>query len=294
MPVAVIDKTSGTAVTYFIHTGHLNEPQMMTDTAKAKVWDAYVTPFGSAKVFTTAMANVDIRLPGQWFQAEAAGSGLNQNHHRDYDPSLGRYIQVDPIGLDGGQNPYAYVDGEPYNFVDPFGLTTVEMQVTTYRIQTGLGSVTVKGVTAEMTNTTPTTKTTVLTKGPKGISAQTIEGDAARDKFAQNKLEELTRSFAFKNGVMVKKDAWCDTQLLFTPPNKAKFGNRIDGGLFTVKGLLPGKGPGAGKPAWYDPVSKYWYQKSLDKVPHGGSFKLTNSKGERVATMNEDGVLLRY
>ncbi|WP_342591101.1 RHS repeat-associated core domain-containing protein [Asticcacaulis solisilvae] len=121
MPVAVIDKTSGTAVTYFIHNGHLNEPQMMADAAKAKVWDAYVTPFGSAKVFTTATANVDIRLPGQWYQAEAAGSGLNQNHHRDYDPSLGRYMQVDPIGLDGGQNPYAYVDGMVYDWVDPKG-----------------------------------------------------------------------------------------------------------------------------------------------------------------------------
>lgn len=122
MPVAVIDKTSGTAVTYFIHNGHLNEPQMMTDASKAKVWDAYVTPFGSAKVFTTASANVDIRLPGQWFQAEAAGSGLNQNHHRDYDPSLGRYIQVDPIGLNGGQNPYAYVDGMVFDVTDPLGL----------------------------------------------------------------------------------------------------------------------------------------------------------------------------
>lgn len=76
-------------------------------------------------MFTTGTAKVDIRLPGQWYQAEAAGSGLNQNHHRDYDPSLGRYIQVDPLGIDAGQNPYAYVDGKPYDMVDPEGLEIV-------------------------------------------------------------------------------------------------------------------------------------------------------------------------
>jgi len=124
MPVAVIDSSSGTAVTYYIHTGHLDEPQVMTNAAKAKVWDAYVTPFGSAKVFTTATANTDLRLPGQWYQAEAAGSGLNQNGYRDYDPTLGRYIEADPLGLGGGQNPYAYVDGRPYDFRDPTGLDT--------------------------------------------------------------------------------------------------------------------------------------------------------------------------
>ncbi|WP_162149144.1 RHS repeat-associated core domain-containing protein [Asticcacaulis benevestitus] len=121
-PLAVIDSTGSTKVTYYIHSGHLNEPQMMTNAAKTKVWDAYVTPFGQAQVFATASANIDIRLPGQWYQAEAAGAGLNQNHYRDYDPSLGRYIQTDPLGIDAGQNPYAYVDGKPYDLVDPQGL----------------------------------------------------------------------------------------------------------------------------------------------------------------------------
>lgn len=124
-PLAVIDSTGSSKVTYFIHSGHLNEPQMMTNASKAKVWDAYVTPFGTAQVFTTGTAKVDIRLPGQWYQAEAAGSGLNQNHHRDYDPSLGRYIQVDPLGIDAGQNPYAYVDGKPYDYIDPLGLEVI-------------------------------------------------------------------------------------------------------------------------------------------------------------------------
>lgn len=45
-----------------------------------------------------------------------------QNYFRDYDPAIGRYVESDPIGLDGGLNPYLYVDGNPLRYVDPTGL----------------------------------------------------------------------------------------------------------------------------------------------------------------------------
>ena len=77
MPVAMIDSTGSTPATYFLHTGQIEEPLVMTDAAKAKVWDAYVEPFGKATVFGSPSAGMDLRLPGQFVQAETWG--LSQN-----------------------------------------------------------------------------------------------------------------------------------------------------------------------------------------------------------------------
>ena len=59
------------------------------------------------------------RFPGQYRDAE---TGLHQNWFRDYDPSTGRYVESDPIGLRGGVNTYLYANSNSLNYADPRGL----------------------------------------------------------------------------------------------------------------------------------------------------------------------------
>jgi len=61
----------------------------------------------------------NLRLPGQYADAE---TGTYYNYFRDYDPSIGRYIESDPIGLKAGLSTYAYVSSTPLKYIDPNGL----------------------------------------------------------------------------------------------------------------------------------------------------------------------------
>jgi RHS repeat-associated protein len=72
-------------------------------------------PFGGVQVSTGA---INLRFPGQWFQSE---SGLHQNWIRDYDPTTGRYLQADPLGLVDGASVYGYARQSPLMLTDPTG-----------------------------------------------------------------------------------------------------------------------------------------------------------------------------
>ena len=58
-------------------------------------------------------------LPGQYYDQE---TGLRYNYYRTYDPSTGRYLESDPVGLEGGLNTYGYAHQNPLLYTDRYGL----------------------------------------------------------------------------------------------------------------------------------------------------------------------------
>jgi RHS repeat-associated protein len=108
----------------YYHHDHLGTPLQANDRLGNIVWAASYNVFGAAQIITpnptaekpTIISN--LRLPGQ---IEDAETGLHYNYFRDYDPQTGRYVQSDPIGLNGGINTYTYVDGNPISKIDPTG-----------------------------------------------------------------------------------------------------------------------------------------------------------------------------
>jgi RHS repeat-associated protein len=49
-------------------------------------------------------------------------AGTNYHRARTYDPLRGKFMQEDPLGVAGGLSSYGFVNGDPVNYADPFGL----------------------------------------------------------------------------------------------------------------------------------------------------------------------------
>jgi RHS repeat-associated protein len=75
--------------------------------------------FGNILTETNPGAGDRFKFTGQAYEAT---TGLYYYRARYYDPALGRFINQDPIGFDGGDtNLYRYVGNDPVNKTDPTG-----------------------------------------------------------------------------------------------------------------------------------------------------------------------------
>jgi len=113
LPVAVLEPYAGSL---YIAPDHLGAPHQITNASVNVVWYWDHDPFGNG--LPTGSFTYALRFPGQFYDQNAK---LHYNYYRDYDPNTGRYIESDPIGLRGGINTYAYVGGNPINWVDAKG-----------------------------------------------------------------------------------------------------------------------------------------------------------------------------
>lgn len=132
LPIAVIKPGTGTRppAIHYIYADHLQTPRVITrasDNTMVWRWDQ-ADPFGlyqpNENPSGVGVFTYNPRFPGQLFDKE---TNNHYNYFRDYDPQTGRYIQSDPIGLQGGINTYAYVESNPLSQYDPRGLASLNL-----------------------------------------------------------------------------------------------------------------------------------------------------------------------
>ncbi|SDC29249.1 phospholipase effector Tle1 domain-containing protein, partial [Acinetobacter boissieri] len=98
---------------------YMGRPRLLTNDQGQVVWkDKSPDLFGAAEIESQNI-ELNLRFIGQYFDGE---TGLYYNGYRYYDPTTGRYISPDPLGLKGGENQYGYVNQQPNQFFDPQGL----------------------------------------------------------------------------------------------------------------------------------------------------------------------------
>ena len=95
-------------------------PRELTDEEGKVCWYGSYAGWGKLKESYQANDTVHqpFRLQNQYCDQE---TGLHYNFFRYYEPNIGRFTQLDPIGLAGGENLYRF-ESTVQNAIDPLGL----------------------------------------------------------------------------------------------------------------------------------------------------------------------------
>ncbi len=134
---------------YYLHADHLGTPRVATrsvavggattgpNAVNKAVWRWDSDPFGTSLDSLANLWRIRSLWLGRHLKLLQLVSGLtigflgrclmgNLERHitisGDYDPTIGRYVESDPIGLLGGANTFSYVESNPVGAVDPRGL----------------------------------------------------------------------------------------------------------------------------------------------------------------------------
>lgn len=114
--------------TRYRHGDHLGSTVVATGAAAGAIEQTLYRPYGEAVDVSPGLD--DAPEFGFTGQRREPGLGLHDYRARWYDPSLGRFLEPDPIVADVYSpqtlNAYSYVLGNPTNLVDPTGMAGVD------------------------------------------------------------------------------------------------------------------------------------------------------------------------
>jgi RHS repeat-associated protein len=117
----LIARSSGTQTTY-LHTDHLGSPMAESSVGPT----VEVTHLPLHEPYGAPSNGTYLDGPGYTGHVVDGLTGLSYMQARYYDPVAGRFLGVDPVGVDlgsgGNFNRYWYGNDNPYRFVDPNGM----------------------------------------------------------------------------------------------------------------------------------------------------------------------------
>ena len=111
-----------TPVTDYYHGDLIGTTRLMSDPSGGSIEPAVYTAFGDRITGPTTTDASRYGYVGAWGYQQHADFPYMHVGARYYDPSSGRFLQRDPIGIEGNINVYEYADGLPTSDVDPEGM----------------------------------------------------------------------------------------------------------------------------------------------------------------------------
>lgn len=104
---------------YYLHADRIGNVVLLTSPDGSEVCSYSYKPFGKFEQKGSHIENIHF-FNGKLYDEKI---GLYHFMNRYYDPSVGRFVQEDPLIISYGQsNLYAYPGNDPLNRVDPLGL----------------------------------------------------------------------------------------------------------------------------------------------------------------------------
>ncbi|MBZ0165496.1 MAG: RHS repeat-associated core domain-containing protein [Candidatus Omnitrophica bacterium] len=116
------------STTYYYFTDGLGSVRQLANSSGTIVESYDYDPYGGTTIYDSSLTDITssgssidnpYMFTGRRFDEE---TGIYHYRRRTYDPSIGRFLQRDPLGYYDSMNLYEYVRSNPINYVDPDGL----------------------------------------------------------------------------------------------------------------------------------------------------------------------------
>ena len=119
------------STTYYYNLDGLGSIRQLLNSSGTIVESYTYDPYGNTTIYNSSLTDITstgsgvdnpYMFTGRRFDEE---TGIYHYRARQYDPTIGRFLQRDPIGYAAGMNLYKYVSNNPLNWIDPSGLIRI-------------------------------------------------------------------------------------------------------------------------------------------------------------------------